>query len=949
MPNPLLELKKLGQSVWLDSIRRGHILSGELRKLMDEDGISGETSNPNIFEKAIAGSRDYDGEMRKLIAAGQSAFQVYETLAIKDVQMACDVFRPVYDETNGADGFVSLEVSPKLAHDTQGTIAEAKRLFAAVNRPNVMIKIPGTPAGVPAIEECLYQGVNVNVTLLFSIQAYEQVAWAYLRALERRAAEGKPMDRVASVASFFVSRIDTLTDKLLQDKMGATTDPTLTTKFESLCGKAAIANVKLAYALFKKIFADPHFLALREKGARVQRPLWASTSTKNARYPDTLYVDRLIGSNTINTLPLETIDAFRDHGKACLTIEDDLGGAHRVLQDLAEVGISFDRVTRQVLAEGVVKFDQALDQLLRSIEAKIVAAVSERQSANLGKFAEEVNESLRSAQNHRVAERVWNKDATLWKTEPAQVAEISDRLGWLTIASRMRGQVAEVRAFGEEIKCAGFKYVVLCGMGGSSLCVEVCRATFGSARGFPKLFVLDTTDPATIRALERKIDVKKTLFIIASKSGGTIETLDHYKYFSQKAPAQNFIAITDAGSALEKIARERQFRRVFQNPADIGGRYSALSYFGLVPAAAMGVDVEKLLDRAEEMAHACAASTPAEKNPGLWLGVMLATLAKKGRDKITFVVSSGIDTFGMWAEQLIAESTGKEGKGLVPVDGERLGRVSAYSNDRVFVYLRLAKARNPALDHKVSALEKAGHPAICLQLRDAYDISAEFFRWEFAVAIAGALLGINPFDQPNVQESKDNTQRVLESRKAKDKRQKAEKPAWENEQLTVCSTEVLDGAKNLRNTLRAFFKLAQHGDYLALMAYLAQTPKDHAALQAIRVAARDKLKIATTLGYGPRFLHSTGQLHKGGPNSVLSVQITVDDAVDAAIPGEPYSFSTLKRAQALGDWQALRSHGRRALRVHLKRGARLGHVLAEFKSALGAKYAETKDRRRRTQ
>ena len=371
MSNPLLDLKKLGQSAWLDNIRRGHILSGSLKKLVDEDGISGETSNPSIFEKAIAGnSVDYADAMRKLAQAGKSAFEIYDALSIADVQMACDVFRPVYDATQGADGYVSIEVSPHLAHDTAGTIADTKRLFKVVNRPNVMVKIPGTKEGVPAVEECLYSGVNVNITLLFAVSAHEAVMWAYIRALERRAAEGKPVDRIASVASFFVSRIDTLGDKLLADKAKATTDAALKTKLESLQGKAAIANAKVAYALFKKIFNDPRFGALQAKGARVQRPLWASTSTKNPKYPDTLYVDTLIGRDTVNTLPPETIDAFRDHGKPRLTIEDDLEGARKMLQDLEGVGVSMNAVTAQVLDEGVVKFEQAFDQLLASIEGK---------------------------------------------------------------------------------------------------------------------------------------------------------------------------------------------------------------------------------------------------------------------------------------------------------------------------------------------------------------------------------------------------------------------------------------------------------------------------------------------------------------------------------------------------------------------------------------------------
>jgi len=929
MSNPLLELKQLGQSVWLDSIRRGHIRSGALKQLIEQDGISGETANPTIFEKAINGSDDYTDAIQKLIARGKNALEIYETLAIEDVRMACDVFRPVYEQTDGADGFVSIEVSPKLAHDTAGTIAEAKRFFKAVNRPNVMIKIPGTPAGVPAIEECLYAGVNVNITLLFAIQAYEQVAWAYIRALERRAQEGKPIDRIASVASFFVSRIDTLADKLLQDKLRTTTDPAVKAKIEALGGKAAIANAKLAYQLFKKIFADPRFIALQAKGARVQRPLWASTSTKNPAYPDTLYVDTLIGPHTINTLPFETIEAFRDHGKARLTLEEDLDAARRVLDDLESVGISMHVVTQQVLDEGVIKFAQSFDQLLASIQTKIVDAAKTRHRATLGDDLNAVSENLAAAEQNGIANRVWNKDATLWKTEPAHIAEISIRLGWLDVASKMRAHLADLQSFADEIKRAGFKTIVLCGMGGSSLCVETLRDVIGIAKNFPQLFILDTTDPATVRALAQKINPKQTLFIIASKSGGTIETLSHYNYFAPLAPASNFIAITDAGSGLEQLAREKNFRRIFLNPADIGGRYSALSFFGLVPAALMGINLAKLLDRAEEMMSACAANVPAEENPGEWLGVTLATLAQHGRDKITFITPKQLATFGTWAEQLIAESTGKEGKGLVPIDGEPLGKPAAYGMDRVFVYFQLGERPTPTIERTLRALDKIGHPIIRTQLRDVYDIGAEFFRWEFAIAVAGALIGINAFDQPNVEEAKKNARALLTD----DRQPMTEKPVWENKQFVVYSTVPIT-AKNLRGVLDAYFKLAQPNDYLALMAYLQNTPANNAALNKIRVAVRDALQMATTLGYGPRFLHSTGQLHKGGANNVLALQITTDHVRDVEIPGVAYSFGKLIDAQAWGDWQALKNNGRRVLRIHLKRGAKMNGLAQTFNRAL---------------
>lgn len=932
--NPLLQLEKLGQSIWLDSIRRGQILSGELAALRDRDGISGETANPTIFEKAIVGSHDYDGVIRDLVRAGKSSLEIYETIAIKDVQMACDVFRPIYNKTKGADGFVSIEVSPKLAHDTDGTIAEAKRFFREVNRPNVMVKIPGTKEGVPAIEECLYSGLNINITLLFSIHAHEEIAWAYVRALERRMAEGKPINRIASVASFFVSRIDTLGDKMLADKMKTTADPALTAKLEALGGKVAIANAKLAYQLFKRIFSDARFVALKKKGARVQRPLWASTSTKNPNYPDTLYVDRLIGPDTINTLPLETIDAYRDHGKPHWTIEEDLAGAEQVMRDLQDVGLSLDAITAQVLDEGVVKFEDSLDSLLASVATKRAATLradSMRQSASLGKYQKDIDAALAQANANKTVQRIWQHDPFLWKPDPKDHVELADRLGWLTVASDMRKQVGDLREFADQVRHDGIKDVVLCGIGGSALCVDVLRVTLGGVRGYPAIHVFDTIDPASIRSLERKINLKKTLFVIASKSGGTTETLTQFEYFHNRVSnGNNFIAITDAGSKLEKIARENQFRRVFLNPSDIGGRFSALSYFGLVPAALGGIDIGQLLDRAIEMRRACE-NQRAEENPGARLGIVFAELAKQGRDKITLVTSGRVDMFDVWAEQLIAESTGKEGKGLVPIDREPLGAPSVYGSDRVFVYLCLDGTNNVGVEKRLEELQAAGHPVVELRLRDVYDLGAEFFRWEFAIAVAGARMQINAFDQPNVQESKDNTKRALEQAG-----QVAQGPVWENKSFSLYSTEKI-AANNLRRGLRAFFQLAQPGDYFAVMAYLQEVEKNHVALQTMRIGARDALKIATTLGFAPHFLHSTGQLHKGGPNSILALQITADSAADVKIPGEKYSFGDLQRAQSLGDWQSLVNHGRRAVRIQLKRGTDIQKLALEFNAALGTK------------
>ncbi|MBI3912772.1 MAG: glucose-6-phosphate isomerase [Chloroflexi bacterium] len=547
----------------------------------------------------------------------------------------------------------------------------------------------------------------------------------------------------------------------------------------------------------------------------------------------------------------------------------------------------------------------------------------------------DITRALADADKNKTVERIWQRDPFLWKKEQREHKELADRLGWLTVAQEMQKQIADLLTFADEIKRAGFKDVVLCGIGGSALCVEVLRVTLGTARGLPQMHVFDTIDPASIRALERKTDLKKTLFIIASKSGGTTETLTQFKYFrSHAADGKQFIAITDAGSVLDQLARENNFRRIFHNPPDIGGRFSALSYFGLVPAALMGIDLARLLARAEEMRGRCE-NPRAEENPGAWLGVAFAELARQGRDKITLVASPGIDMFGVWAEQLIAESTGKEGKGLVPIDREPVAAPAAYGDDRVFVFVEMEKARNQEIEKRLRDLEIAGHPVIRLQLRDAYDIGAEFFRWEFAIAVAGARMQINPFNQPNVQESKDNTKRVLGLRSqvpSLKSQVPSQKPILENKQFAVYSTEQI-ATKTLRDALRAFFAQARAGDYLALMAYLSETESNQRALQLMRIAARGALKIATTLGYAPHFLHSTGQLHKGGPNSILALQITADARGDVKIPGEPYSFAELQRAQSLGDWESLKNHGRRALRVHLKRGATMAQLLKEFQMA----------------
>jgi len=876
-------LLELGQSVWLDYLRRGMLRSGELQSLID-DGLRGMTSNPTIFEHAIGGSSDYDDELRVLAASRNSDLEIFEQLAIEDVRQAADLFRPVYDGSAGRDGFVSLEVSPTLARDSEKTIADARRLWAAVDRPNLMIKVPGTKQGWPAIERLLAEGINVNITLLFSLENYRQVAEAHVRALESRMRAGQAIDRLASVASFFVSRVDTETDRRIEARGGALLD---------LRGKVAIANAQLAYAWFRDLSKSAAWQRLVAAGARPQRLLWASTGTKNPSYSDVLYVDTLIGAETVNTMPPATLQLFEDHGTVRPTLPEDASEARGIMDRLADGGVDFADVTRALEDDGIEKFAKSFETLLGVIGSKrkaLVAQAPRRHSAAVRAFEAAVAVWLDTSDVAQLPKRIWARDPTVWKDDP-DTPEIRDRLGWLTVGEAMAQQAKSLKAFADDVR-AEFTRVVLCGMGGSSLAPEVLWRTFGATPGHPALHVLDSTDPRAVRQVEPSGDLAKTLFIISSKSGTTQESDSFFRYFWDRTGRRGsqFVAITDPGTPLETLAAERHFRRAFSNPPDIGGRYSALSFFGLVPAALIGVNVETLLHRAHRMAEACAAFVPALENPAARLGAVLGEGALAGRNKATFVLSPGIASFGLWVEQLIAESTGKEGKGILPVAGEPLGPPEVYGDDRLFVAMTLAGEADAEIESRLAALEKAGHPVVHLKLDDRYDVGQEFFRWEFATAVAGAVLRINAFDQPNVAESKANTKAVLG---------KGSTPS------PAASAEELE----------RFLAGIRPGDYLAIMAYLPPTPENDRRLGAIRLRLRDRLKVATTLGYGPRFLHSTGQLHKGGPPVGHFLQITEPLKVDLPIPGEPFTFGRLEAAQAEGDLVALRARGRPAIRI----------------------------------
>jgi transaldolase/glucose-6-phosphate isomerase len=926
--NPVAELRSYGQSVWLDYIRRSLIAKGELNRMVDEDALAGVTSNPAIFEKAIEGSNDYAAAIEDLSKDPHLApKEVYEALAVRDIQDAADVLRPVYDKTRTRDGYVSLEVSPDLANDEKGTLEEARRLWKAVARPNVMIKVPATAAGIPCIRTLISEGINVNVTLLFAREAYERVANAYIEGLEARRAAGGALASVASVASFFVSRIDTAVDALLEEKLKTATNGERT-RLSALLGKVAIANAKLAYESYKRIFHGPRWDALGGAGAQTQRVLWASTGTKNPRYPDVLYVEELIGPDTVNTVPPDTLAAFRDHGRTRGSLEEDPAAALATLDSLEKAGISLAKVTADLLEDGLKKFVDPFSKLLKAVERRCRDANKARinaQSYSLPPaLAAEVAERVKAWDADGGTRRLFAGDASLWTG-----TDESHWIGWLGIAETQLDDVSPLLKLQDEAKRDGFTHTLLLGMGGSSLCPEVWKETFGAIPGHPELFVLDSTDPAQVQAVEDKVDLGHTLFVVASKSGSTLEPNIFKAYFFEKAlqalgtnAGNHFIAITDPGSHLQKEAEADDFRQIFSGVKSIGGRYSALSHFGMVPAAIMGLDSERLLDEADRMLHACAPGVPAAENPGLVLGTILGVLATRGIDKLTIVASPGLYDLGAWLEQLIAESTGKEGKGIIPVDRERLAAPTVYGEDRLFAYLRLDEAPDAAQDAGVAALEKAGRPVVRIRVATKYDLAEEFLRWEIATAIAGAILKINPFNQPDVEASKVAT-RAITSEYEKTGKLPSEAPFFEGDGVKLFADArnekalVGGGDRSLAGVLKAHLGRLGRGDYFALLAYVHMNAAHEELLQAIRHRVRDRKKTATCLGFGPRFLHSTGQAYKGGPNSGVFLQVTADDAKDLPVPGQRYTFGVVKAAQARGDFQVLAERERRALRVHL--------------------------------
>ncbi len=915
----LIDLEKIGQSLWYDNIQRAMLQNGEIEGMILRGEIKGMTSNPSIFQNAITKSTDYTTQLKTLAWGGFTAEEVFWSLAIDDVQRAADLFAKTYQKGNKKDGYVSLEVNPNLAHDTTGTVKEAVELWRRVNRPNLMIKVPATIEGIPAIRQLIGKGINVNVTLIFSYDRYAQVIEAYLSGLEDRVDKGEPVDSIASVASFFVSRVDTKVDGYLgeisrnrKSEIG---------KIDKLMGKAAIYNAKKAYQLFLREFNSQRFNKIKKHGAKPQRPLWASTSTKNPEYRDVMYIEELIGADTVNTVPPATLTAFLDHGKVTDMITKKLDPIDTYFSDLEDCSVSIDKVTAELEVEGVQAFSDAYNKLIDVIEERRI-----RITQGLGSLEPKVKKCLKDLTDSNFSIRLADHDPSLWTKSEEGQKEIVQRLDWLDAPWKTEEVVNQIEGLLSELKKDSFTHALILGMGGSSLAPEVFAAINGKNDSGLITSILDSTHPEEVLAVEKRIPMERTLFIVSSKSGTTGEINAFFHYFYEKMQKKlglkvgsHFLAITDPGTVLAKIAAEKKFHRIITANPKVGGRNSALTAFGLVPAAIMGIDTAELVKRTLYNAKWFRPEYPVTENPGIVLGAILGSAALIGKDKLTILADADWVPFSSWMEQLIAESSGKEGKGILPIADEPLTSAVHYQNDRFFVYLR----KNGDHDSLIIDLQNHGHPVIRLDVNSVYDLGYQFYLWEVAVATACAIIGVNSFDQPDVQDAKTRTLAGIEAFR-KTGQFIIDAPVIKTPDFSVYSKQKIINLKIETPLVVINEFLESYGDkksYVALNAFVCRNDKNKKELDNLRQWILEEFGLATTLGFGPRFLHSTGQLHKGGSENGLFIMITNTPSEDVAIPGEGITFGKFCFAQALGDESALINRGRKVLRIHFNQQA----------------------------
>lgn len=918
---PLHDLERHGQVVWISYLRRNLLAAGHLQRLIEDYAVSGINFDAELFAHAVARGPEYRESVAKLKARGLSPVEILEELLIEDVALASAALRRARPADLG--GWVAVTVPLRYRTSVTAITEWARRLEEAAESRRVLVKLPASAVGLRAVEGTVAAGHSVYVDRIFGLEQLDQALDAHARGLALRAAAGEPLASARLVLAMNLVRIDVAVDELLRDRRREVTGER--DMIESLHGRAAIALGKLAWRRLREWDGDTRQAELVAKGAPPPWLAWEGTRTLSPARRDVEYLEELIGPRTIAVVSRLALGAFRDHGETAGTVTRQHSEAQEIVDDLRAVGIDLDE-----LAAGLQEAALAARETSgRDLETAVASQSSTSALVvEAGGLTDRCGELEREAERIGLVRRLWDRDPTLWPAGVADPARIRDRLGWLALPEAMTEEALPVLGARPPAGDSAIR-IVLLGMGGSSLGAETCRVAFGR-RGF---VVLDTTVPGGVAAVAARADTGGAIFVVASKSGTTVETLALADFFWERAdderPGDRWVAITDPGTPLHEMARRRDFQRIWLNPPDVGGRYSILSYFGLVPMALMGIDIGRILASASQMAVLSGAEVKAADNPAVQLGVLLAAALQEGRDKLTVLTSPSLNGLSDWIEQLVAESTGKDGRGLVPVSQEPLGAPDAYGADRTFVQLRLAgDAEDEPQATLLAAMEAQGAPVVRIELDDPHDLGGEFLRWELAVAMAGALVGFDPFDEPDVAGAKRRTAELLDVATRGEPLQK-EAPIAESAWVSLFGDPErlgIDGDApwTPEAVLEALLARAKPPHYLAIQGFLAPDEPTWHALQGLRALVRDRTGAAATVGWGPRFLHSTGQLHKGGGDRALVLQITAEVSGDLPIPGREYTFGTLAAAQALADFRALSERGRAIVRVHLRRSTEAG-------------------------
>ncbi len=927
--NPIQSVHSLGQSLWLDNIRRDSLDSGELVDRIATGELRGVTSNPTIFEGAILSSDNYTVDLRRFAQAGWTAERIFDQLAIDDIRAAADAFLPLFEQTNGGDGFVSIEVNPELADDTSKTIEEARRLWDAVNRPNAMIKIPATLAGLPAIESSIRAGINVNATLIFSLGRYIEVMEAYMSGLERRLEDGGSLDHVASVASFFVSRIDTALDEQLQETIKRSDEEG--ERASSLLGKVAIANCGLAYGQFVATIQGEQFQYLAARGARVQRPLWASTSTKNLEYPDTYYVDHLIGPDTVNTLSESTLKAFKDHGSPELTLTENISTARSQLQALDDLGISLADAAERLERQGISKFVDSYHSILRTIENKAAAFRKE-----ISALEPKMRETLAELDRDEVGKRLWQEDVTLWVERDREKARVGHWLRWLSEPAKMSTGVTELMRFAEEAAAPEITTLVLIGSGCGIFTAEMLARLLTPTDRID-FHSIGTANPDDIRTIKRKITPEATLYLIvdASSDDGIEENLiaAFWEQAVRKLEEQtrhHFVVMTQEGSKLRNWAVERGIQKIIEVDLHDDIWPSPFNWQSLLPAALAGADLHSFVRGGVDMTRACGPLVDVAQNPGLYLGSVLAAALRCGREKITLFADPPLEPILKWIEGLLAAGRGRDEGGFITIRDEPSGSGKVYGDDRLFVYLR----RSGALDRRLHEWVDVGIPVLVLETgTNTKQIGEMLVQWQFGAAIAKSLLSINPTNLDGLNRSRAEFQHILHRLERKGELPQAD-PLWQGDgvQLRAASRGLKFTGGGLSEVIDFILAESRKVGGLKLRIYTSMSQALQGKVARLRRVLRDQLGLFSLTGAIDCDLDS-GR----GLKDLVNLILLVKPRKDEDVPGKTYTFGLLFEGQALSDFAAMKDDGSPALYLYFDAQKRLSDFLRAMAEAVKAR------------